>query len=510
MLYIIRRYWGQFVAAIILMSVGLIHINYIHPHIAKLLTSIQNNNITILQCIIILAWFLTIQLLNYIAIKILAVSLSKINTEIQSLLFNRSLSINEFNNDEEGKHALKIATTANSLTHFLEILYLFLTPFIIEVLITLYKLFITARYSFYIFLVWILGYTILNIFLAKYLEKNNLKLLEERCNTANYYIDIFKNILITRLFRLKNKNINNLQSYLTSERKYYISSLTGIGLTRVIIGMYNICFLVVFILVLSNSHLPTSMIMTFATIGISTLTNLWKMLHHITQLFHLYGEFSNINNYQLSKSIGSLALDNITEVRIENLSYNYHNHEIFNNMSFCIDKPGCIKIEGTSGDGKSTLFKCITRLVSVPNNTIYFNNIDINDITEKNLRNIISYLPQKNLIFNDTIKENLISNLSDNQLKNECQQYNLNVNLSRMAGLNNLSGGEAKRLCFIRTKLSVKPGNIIIFDEPFENLDYQNIYIIKQTIELLSKDHIIFFTDHTNILKPDYSITLFK
>ena len=79
-------------------------------------------------------------------------------------------------------------------------------------------------------------------------------------------------------------------------------------------------------------------------------------------------------------------------LRINNLNFAYSQKKIIHNLSFNIPSGSFLSIVGKNGTGKSTLIKCILKTLKVPNETIFLDDIDINNIK---VFNNIGYVPQK-------------------------------------------------------------------------------------------------------------------
>lgn len=154
---------------------------------------------------------------------------------------------------------------------------------------------------------------------------------------------------------------------------------------------------------------------------------------------------------------------------------------VLNDINFIIKKGERIGFVGSSGSGKSTIFKLLTKLYSLDKGHILIDGEDINNISNKSLRKNISLISQNPYIFNFSVLENLkIGNLkaSDSEVINACKKadiYDVIMNLddkfntSVGEGGVTLSGGEKQRLAIARTLL--KQSNIILFDEATSALD---------------------------------------
>ena len=80
---------------------------------------------------------------------------------------------------------------------------------------------------------------------------------------------------------------------------------------------------------------------------------------------------------------------------------------IFSNFNLQIQKGNKIMILGSSGSGKSTILKLLMKYYEVNYNTIYLNDVDINNCSIANVRNYISLMSQNDILYNDTIFNNI-------------------------------------------------------------------------------------------------------
>lgn len=175
-------------------------------------------------------------------------------------------------------------------------------------------------------------------------------------------------------------------------------------------------------------------------------------------------------------------------IRVKNVSKKIENHAIFSNVNFEILPGEILAIQGESGVGKSSLLNIIGLLDSDYTGMILINNLSINEISKKRQQELvryqISYLFQDYaLIVDETVKFNLQLALEYTPLTKKEKKLMIlksleNYGLERLLDqpIYTLSGGEQQRISLIRTLL--KPGNIILADEPTGNLDKKNTEII--------------------------------
>lgn len=181
--------------------------------------------------------------------------------------------------------------------------------------------------------------------------------------------------------------------------------------------------------------------------------------------------FNNENKKDIS---GNIDFKNVY------FRYPNANNYILNNLSFSIKKGDRLGILGKSGSGKTTIMKLILKMYKVNSGNILIENEDLDLIDTNHIRNNISYINQRTVMFNDTIINNLKygNNYSSSFIISFLKKYNLyelysrlDKKLDSLAGVNgnNLSLGMQKVIFICRGIF--RGTSIIIFDEPLAGLD---------------------------------------
>ncbi len=147
---------------------------------------------------------------------------------------------------------------------------------------------------------------------------------------------------------------------------------------------------------------------------------------------------------------------------------------------------------GSTGSGKSTLINLIPRFFDVTGGKILIDGVDIKDISLKQLRSCIGYVPQKGVLFSGTIKSNIAfgKKLSKEELEEAAEisqsmefilekQNKFDTAISQ--GGNNVSGGQKQRLSIARA-IAIKP-KILVFDDSFSALDYKTDVKLRNAIK---------------------------
>lgn len=183
-------------------------------------------------------------------------------------------------------------------------------------------------------------------------------------------------------------------------------------------------------------------------------------------------------------------------IELRNVFFEYVvNKPVIKNVSFKIDKSQVIALVGPSGSGKSTLADLIARFYDVTSGNIFMDGIDIKNISIKSLRNLIGIVQQETILFNDTIRNNIVfgmENVSEEKLIEICRSANAyDFILKTENGLDTvigerglkLSGGQRQRISIARTLL--RNPAILILDEATSSLDSQSEITVQNAIEKL-------------------------
>ena len=197
------------------------------------------------------------------------------------------------------------------------------------------------------------------------------------------------------------------------------------------------------------------------------------------------------------------------ELEFKDVTFGYsEDKEVLHNVSIKFEANKTTAIVGRSGCGKSTILSLSNKLYSLKENSgvITIDGENINDLTEKSLRNSISTVTQTPYIFNATIRENMQyikPDVTDEEIVKtlkKAQIYDfvkaLPEGLNSKVGENGvmLSGGQKQRFAIARILL--KNPKIIILDEATSALDNENQEKIVEVVDNLKNDHTIIVVAH--------------
>ena len=185
-------------------------------------------------------------------------------------------------------------------------------------------------------------------------------------------------------------------------------------------------------------------------------------------------------------------------VTFENVNFEYENGKTtLQNINISIPFAETIGLVGESGAGKSTFANLLLRLYDPNEGRILFGGTNIKDFDIKELRELISYVPQSPILFNNSILENIrLGNprATEEEIINAAKLANAHSFISEMENGyqtmisergNSLSGGQRQRISIARAFLKDSP--ILILDEATSSLDNKADKEIKETLKNLCK-----------------------
>ena len=201
-------------------------------------------------------------------------------------------------------------------------------------------------------------------------------------------------------------------------------------------------------------------------------------------------------------------------ISLENLSLTLDSKKIMDSLSFNFEENNFYIIKGESGCGKTTLLKCISTLLNHDSGNISYSE----ELPVLHLRRKIQYLPQLPVIFDGSVKENLLKPFSfkpfdqsaphDDELQKKLRVlFNDVPELEKKAS--KLSQGEKQRLALCRT-LMVQP-QVLLCDEPTASLDSVSRKIVEEKIVEFAKvkgNMVIFISHHAELLVDHAFISL--
>ena len=209
-------------------------------------------------------------------------------------------------------------------------------------------------------------------------------------------------------------------------------------------------------------------------------------------------------------------------VEFDHVSFAYPEagENVLTDISFKAEKGETIAVIGSTGSGKSTLVNLIPRFYDVTKGRIIVDGVDVRDMTQKDVRSRLGYVPQKGILFSGTIDSNIRygkTDISVEEVKEAAEVAQATEFIDAKPetydspisqGGTNVSGGQKQRLSIARA-IAKKP-EIFIFDDSFSALDFKTDSTLRKALKAHTKDAttIIVAQRISTILNADKIIVL--
>lgn len=186
------------------------------------------------------------------------------------------------------------------------------------------------------------------------------------------------------------------------------------------------------------------------------------------------------------------------QISFDNISFKYQEEYVLKNFSLDVPKGHTVAIVGQSGSGKSTLANLLTRFYDVNKGEIRIDGINIKNTTQHDLRSLIGLVTQDSILFNDSIKGNLLvakEDATDEEIVKalkianawefiEAMPEGIDTNIGDSG--NKLSGGQKQRISIARAVLKNPP--IMILDEATSSLDTESERLVQDALDKMMEN----------------------
>ncbi|MDR9833477.1 ABC transporter ATP-binding protein [Staphylococcus coagulans] len=309
-------------------------------------------------------------------------------------------------------------------------------------------------------------------------------------------------------FDHRNKNFLNKAFQHTRWNAYSFSAINtvtdigpliviGYGAYLAITGSVTVGTLAAFVSYLEQLYGPLRRL-------VSSFTTLTQSFASMDRVFQLFDEPYDIKNTDYAKPIAIKE----GHIEIENVSFRYQPDEkdVLKHLNLDIKHGETVAFVGMSGGGKSTLINLIPRFYDVTKGRISIDGHDIKAFDMGSLRRQIGMVQQDNILFSDTVKENILLGRPDATFEEVVEAAKLanahDFIMDLPQGYDTevgergvkLSGGQKQRLSIARIFLNDPP--ILILDEATSALDLESEAIIQEALDTLSHDRTTIIVAH--------------
>ncbi len=375
---------------------------------------------------------------------------------------------------------------ATSLWQFLSLGISFITNGII--------VFIAHPLIALIFVIWLMIFSVVNLFLVRKLTKLSFKTAETSSELRGKIVDTSTNISTVQQggnIRFEHNYVGGfIDSHRRAHLKEWFSSEWVLVVNNVLIALFIAAMLSGSLYLLNKGELTVGSVVMVITVMGSMYINLLFISMTAIQAIGHYGKIKEgleelLVPHEITdqESAAPLTIKK-GEVTFKNVEFAYTDNKIFSNLSFHIPAGQKLGVVGPSGAGKTTLVNMLLRQYEIESGEIVIDGLNIKTVTLESLRKGISLVPQDVSLFHRKIIENIRYGrleATDDEVEKAAQLAQADEFIQGLPqkyqtyvgerGIK-LSGGQRQRIAIARAFLKNSP--ILILDEATSSLDSES------------------------------------
>ena len=470
-----------------------------------------NNDVLIFMVGLIVITFLLKNIFNYMSMFFITYLRNGVVKNIRNDIYKSiiKLSLSYYSEKKRGDIVARISSDVQELDHSFLSIFELIVKDPLMVLFTLLSMFlISPKLSiFVIVFIPICGFVISLV--GKSLRRKSLKVQKEQGQFISLVDETLSGMKILKIFNAEEKfqkkfTNSTIRFYKFSNsvlnRKNLASPLSEfLGITAIAGVLW-----VGGMMVLKENSLDASAFIVYLGLAYNILTpakSLSRATYKVKKATAAAERIFDVidNDTIISENKNALEINSFDHnIEIKNMSFSYENDVVINNLNLTIPKGSSVALVGQSGSGKSTLANLICRFYDTQKGEICFDNTDIKNLKKESLRKMIGLVTQDSILFNDTIKNNLLiakEDATNDEIINCLKVANawefvkklpkkIDTNIGDSG--NKLSGGQKQRLSIARAVLKNPP--ILVLDEATSALDSESEKLVQTALDNLMKD----------------------
>jgi len=479
--------------------------------------------------------FLFKNIFNYLAMFFITFLRNGVLKDIRNELYHKTvdLPLSYFSEKRKGDIMARIGTDVLEIQHsFLSVLELLFREPLTIIFTIIFMMMISVKLTIFVFI-----FIPISGFLISLIGKSLKKRSDKVQNEQGYFLSLIEETLgglrIIKGFNAEDKFNQKFQESTSRFNKFSNSLLNRTNLAKPTSEFLGIAVIAVLLwyggsMVLSEGTLEGSSFIAYMGLAYNILTPakaISKASYSIKQGNAAAERVLEIIETEnpLKDKENAIKKENFdSEIIFNNISFKYEDTYVLDDFSLTIPKGKMVALVGQSGSGKSTLANLITRFYDVNKGKITIDGIDIKDLTKKSLREQLGIVTQDAILFNDSIKNNVLlgtTDLSDEKVIEALKIANAYEFVKELPkgietnigdGGNKLSGGQKQRLSIARAVLKNPP--ILILDEATSALDTESEQLVQKALEQLMKNRTSLVIAHrlSTIQKADIIVVMRK
>ena len=512
--------------------------NYVENYLNYFVTTKKasgSDDVLIFMVSIIIITFLLKNIFNYLSMFFITFLRNGVVKNIRNDIYEQiiKLSLSFYSEKKRGDIVARISSDVQELDNSFLSIFELIVKDPLMVLFTLISMFlISPKLSlFVIIFIPICGFVISVV--GKSLRRKSLKVQKEQGQFISLVDETLSGMKILKIFNAEKKFFKKFSDSTNRFYKFSNSVLNRKNLASPLsefLGISSIAGVLWFggIMVLKENSLDASAFIVYLGLAYNILTPA-KSLSRATykvkkasaaaeRIFHIIDNETMVVEDKNAQNIESFS----SGVEINNITFSYEDETVVDGLNLKIPKGKSFALVGQSGSGKSTLANLICRFYDVNSGSINFDGINIKNLKKDALRNLIGLVTQDSILFNDSIKNNLLIAKPEatNEEIIECLKIanawefvskmpeHIDSNIGDSG--NKLSGGQKQRLSIARAVLKNPP--ILVLDEATSALDSESEKLVQNALENLMKNKTSLVIAHrlSTIQNADKIIVLEK
>lgn len=408
----------------------------------------------------------------------------------------------------------EIVTRINDLNIVKETINEFILTFLVDIMLTIVATIILYHINLvllFVSILFLLIYSIVFFIFKPIIYRNLNKVKTSYTNMNSYLVESLTGFETIKGLGIETNVIDKLNAelncYVKDQKKLdNISNIEQI-ISHSLNGSISIIIIFLGSILLHNQKIELGSLISFIFIlnyFLEPIKNILNLVREIEEAKLSYRRISEIINNRCEKKL--IKQEQFNNIIVKEHPTLYNDHYFLKDQIFKIKRCEKIAIIGQSGSGKSTLLKLIKNYYNT--NNVLVGTTKLNQISKKDIDQNIIYLSQNEILFTDTLYNNIclhenIDQKKFHQVISDCyiddiiKNNSLNYYMLIEENGFNLSGGEKQRIVLARALL--KKANYLLIDEGLNQVDVSlERKILKNILKHHSKKTILFVTHRNN------------
>ena len=494
-----------------------------------------NNDVLIFMVSIIIVTFLLKNLFNYLSMFFITFLKNGVIKDFRNEIYNKivKLSMSYYSEKKKGDIVARISSDVLEIDNsFLSIFELIIKEPLM-ILFTLISMYIISPELTGFVIIFIPISAIFISVVGKSLKRQSLKVQKEQGLFISLVDETLNGLKIVKIFNAENAFSKKFSESTNRLYKFSNSVINKKNLAGPLSEFLGICSIAIILwyggmMVLKENSLDASTFLVYLGLAYNILTPAKSLSKASYKIRKAYGAAERVfqvlddNRFIKSNEDDASLEDFSTSIDFNNVSFRYDNEDVIKNLSLIIKKGETVALVGQSGSGKSTIANLISRFYDISEGEIRVDGKNIKEVNLKSLRKLIGLVTQDSILFNDSIKNNLLIGKEDANDQEIIQALKIANAWEFVKELpetiennigdsgNKLSGGQKQRLSIARAVLKNPP--IMILDEATSALDSESENLVQIALDNVMKNKTSLVIAHrlSTIQKADNILVLDK